>query len=82
METGKPTYVICSFPFRPGGHASDQNPSPPDVILDQFKKTRDIFFNQIVAAAPKGSTGAEIAEMLEDFNAQAHEQTELAILRS
>ena len=33
LETGKPTYVIASFPFRPGGHASDANSSPEHVVI-------------------------------------------------
>jgi len=79
METGKPTYVICAFPFRPGGHASDANPSPEPMILDQFKKTKDILLHQIANAAPKGSTGPEVAEMIEYFDAKCGEEVELAI---
>lgn len=57
LETGRPTYVISKFPFRPGGHASDANPSPEPVLLDQFVKIKDIFLSQLAAAAPRGTTG-------------------------
>lgn len=55
LETGRPTYCISAFPFRPGGHASDANPSPEPVLLDQFVKTKEIFMHQLINAAPQGT---------------------------
>lgn len=79
LETGKPTYVISSFPFRPGGHASDANPAPEPVILDEFAKSREIFLSQIAAAAPPGCTPVELADMIQEFRDKVDEETEKAI---
>lgn len=79
LETGKPTYVISRFPFRPGGHASDANSSPVPVLLDQFKKTRDIYFSQFAAAAPRGTTGPQLADMMEEFNEKVVHSVQVAI---
>ena len=35
LETGKPTYVISSFPFRPSGHASDASPASSSSSTSQ-----------------------------------------------
>lgn len=79
LETGRPTYVISSFPFRPGGHASDANPAPEGVILDQFKKTLDIYTHQIANAAPKDMSGPELAAYMESFLEQVETEVEKAI---
>merc|ERR1719440_1755320 len=65
LETGKPTYVISTFPFRPGGHASDQNPAPDEMILDQYERFKSTLVKQICAAAEPGTTGSDLADHFE-----------------
>lgn len=79
LETGRPTYVISRFPFRPGGHASDQSPAPEEMLLDQFKKFRDILVSQLSGAAPAGTTGAQLADMVEEHAAAIDAKVDFAI---
>merc|ERR1719253_62983 len=65
LETGKPTYVLSSFPFRPGGHASDNNPGSDEMVLDQFDRFKQALVTQICAAAEPGTTGAALADRFE-----------------
>ncbi len=64
LETGKPTFVISRWPFRPGGHASDQSPAPEEMLLDQFQKYKSVLVDQLVQAAPEGMSAGEVAERL------------------
>lgn len=64
LETGKPTYAICSYPFRPLGHASDGHPGADPFLLYQFDTFRDTLLDQVCNAAEEGQAGAEIADEL------------------
>ncbi|CAD7964295.1 unnamed protein product [Amoebophrya sp. A25] len=79
METGRPTYVISRWPFRPGGHASDQNPAAEDQLLDQFTKYKDLLVHQLCAAAPEGFTGADLVGRMEKAEEAIMGQTSVAI---
>ncbi|CAD7960440.1 unnamed protein product [Amoebophrya sp. A120] len=65
LETGRPTYVISRWPFRPGGHASDQNPAPEEMLLDQFEKYKNVMIYQLACAAPKGMSGSELVAKIQ-----------------
>lgn len=91
LRTGRPTYVISHFPFRPGGHANDQNPAPELMVLDQFQKTKQTLMSQFMVAAtpsaaggssssPALSTTADLAAFLESVDHSVHEQVETAVL--
>eukprot|EP00392_Amoebophrya_sp_AT5.2_P000465 g466.t1 len=79
LETGRPTYVISRWPFRPGGHASDQNPAPEEMLLDQFKKYKDVLVYQLSAAAPKGMKGKELLAMIEQHEESMTKHVDHAI---
>ncbi|CAD7941238.1 unnamed protein product [Amoebophrya sp. A120] len=64
LETGRPSYCISSFPFRPLGHASDGHPGADPFLLYQFDTFKQTIFNQVVAAADKGTPGASLANEL------------------
>jgi hypothetical protein len=54
LETGKPTYCISRFPFRPGGHASDGSPASEEMVLQQYYDFKKILVKQLCDAAPAG----------------------------
>jgi len=65
FETGKPSWCICRFPFRPGGHASDGSPASDDLLLSQFERFKSALVGQLAVAAPPGTPGSELADQLE-----------------
>jgi hypothetical protein len=65
LATGKPTYCIASFPFRPLGHASDGSPASDALLLAQFTKFKETLVNQICAACDPGTKGDEVASQIE-----------------
>jgi pyruvate/2-oxoglutarate dehydrogenase complex dihydrolipoamide acyltransferase (E2) component len=79
LETGRPTYVIARWPFRPGGHASDQSPAPEEMILDQFVKYRDVMVNQLISGAPEGMSPGEIADRVKSMEDKVMGKVEHAI---
>lgn len=66
FETGKPSWCISRFPFRPGGHASDGSPAADELLLEQFKRTTTAIVGQLSVAAVPGTPGSEIADHIED----------------
>jgi len=66
LATGRPTYCISSFPFRPLGHASDGSPANDALLLAQFHKFKDTLTQQICSACDPGTPGADVAAALED----------------
>jgi len=95
LETGRPTYVISQFPFRPGGHANDQNPAPDVVVLDQFAKLKECLLSQLCDAAEMAAghqsscttstadvvvTGDYLAEKMREADASIGAEIESAIL--
>lgn len=67
LDTGKPTYCISRFPFRPGGHASDSNPAAEDMLMEQFVKFKDVLVQQLGGACASGTTPGELVDMIEDM---------------
>ncbi|CAD7938323.1 unnamed protein product [Amoebophrya sp. A25] len=78
--TGRPTYVITRFPFRPGGHANDQNPAPDAVVVDQFAKLKDCLLHQLALGCGSAATCGEIKDALESTNASIGGEVDDAIL--
>lgn len=84
-KTGRATFVLTTFPFRPGGHAADQNPAPEVEVLDQFWKTKEVLKAQLGAAAfrkdssGRASTGPELAAILAKAAESIENACELAV---
>merc|ERR1719491_681043 len=66
FETGKPSWVISRFPFRPGGHASDGSPAADALLLEQFDRAKKAFITQLSVAAVPGTSGSEVADHIEE----------------
>jgi pyruvate/2-oxoglutarate dehydrogenase complex dihydrolipoamide acyltransferase (E2) component len=64
LETGKPTYCVSRFPFRPGGHASDQSPAADQMLLDQYEQYKNTLVKQL-CATQGGLSGADVADRLD-----------------
>jgi len=80
LETGKPTYVISAFPFRPLGHASDASPAEDELLKGQFDSFREALVRQISAATEPGMTGTELALELEGIRHDIDEQVGHALV--
>jgi len=64
LETGKPTYCVSRFPFRPGGHASDQSPAADQMLLDQYEHYKNTLVTQL-CSSQGGNSGADVADKLD-----------------
>ena len=80
VESGKPSYCIAHFPFRPGGHASDSSPAADDLLLTQFDMFKDILVKQVSASFPEGTKGAEIADRFNEVEDSVIGSVQRAIL--
>lgn len=65
LETGKPSYVITHYPFRPLGHASDGHPGADEYLLHQFDSYSQSLYDQITTAAELGQSGSSLANDLD-----------------
>jgi pyruvate/2-oxoglutarate dehydrogenase complex dihydrolipoamide acyltransferase (E2) component len=66
LATGKPSYCVSRFPFRPGGHASDQSPAADQMLLDQYEQYKNTLVKQL-CSSQGGMSGADVAAKLDDF---------------
>jgi pyruvate/2-oxoglutarate dehydrogenase complex dihydrolipoamide acyltransferase (E2) component len=66
FETGKPSWAISTYPFRPGGHASDGSPAGDELLRSQFDAYKKTLTGQLKLAAAPGMTGTELADHLEN----------------
>merc|ERR1719183_580279 len=55
MESGRPTFAISTFPFRPSGHASDASPANDALLLKHFDDFRALLTTQLESAALPGT---------------------------
>jgi pyruvate/2-oxoglutarate dehydrogenase complex dihydrolipoamide acyltransferase (E2) component len=78
LETGKPTYCVSRFPFRPGGHASDQSPAADQMLLDQYEQYKNTLVKQL-SSTQGGLSGADVAAKLDGFSKKCDAATTHAI---
>merc|ERR1711937_741415 len=64
LATGKPSYCVSRFPFRPGGHASDQSPAADQMLLDQYEQYKNTLVKQL-CSTQGGLSGADVAEKID-----------------
>jgi pyruvate/2-oxoglutarate dehydrogenase complex dihydrolipoamide acyltransferase (E2) component len=76
LESGRPTFAISTFPFRPSGHASDASPANDALLLKHFDDFRVLLRTQLESAALPGT---DVAARLDEAAAMATEAVAGAI---